>query len=75
MTVCFTCERSDQRWYYEINPEGGYGRPEAWCCHNCMKSAEHGSYVQQKRDSLYHEYFPEYPEEVDHPVYGVVISE
>lgn len=53
------CERSDIP-FYKINEEGGFGLPEAWCCRECMSSAEDGSRVQRMRDSLYHDDFPEF---------------
>jgi hypothetical protein len=38
---------ADDEYYYTINPEGGYGSPEALCCEKCIRKPEN-EYIRQR---------------------------
>jgi hypothetical protein len=35
-------------WFYTVNPEGGYGRPEVLLCEPCMMTDEWADYRNRK---------------------------
>jgi hypothetical protein len=39
-SACVDCEKGlkDDEFYTEVNPPGGYGRPQVLVCDGCMKS-------------------------------------
>ena len=38
---------TDDAYFYTVNPEGGYGRPEALCCEACIRKPE--NYLVRQR--------------------------
>ena len=53
---CCDCARevADEEFYTQINPEGGYGRPQALVCDACMRSGRWDHWIS--------EHWPNWPE-------------
>lgn len=52
--MCNFCKREGCATFL-INEAGGYGQPEMWACIQCLRGAEVGSILAEKRDRLYAE--------------------
>lgn len=50
--MCNFCDREGCPTFL-INEAGGYGQPEMWACVACLRGAEEGSVLAEKRDRLY----------------------
>lgn len=55
--ICGDCKRalSDDQFLTEVNPEGGYGRPQLLVCDDCMNSGRWDWWLEehwQRRDPM-----------------------
>ncbi len=50
---CDHCDKEcGSQYLIEVNPEGGWGRPQYLVCEDCLDKAEPGSLMAQVRDTL-----------------------